>query len=555
MRKILAVCSALVLITALLVSACSSGTTTSSSAPPKSTTTASPGTSTAATSAPATTKPTTSTTSQPTTTTSPTAKQPVKGGTLKIIQTTSPKVLGYYPKMGPSDTSGVQPAYETLMTYTTNRSMEPQLAEQWIEDPAKLTITVKVRQGVKFSDGSDLNADVVVWAYNLYISTKVLQDAAKVVSITAVDQYTVLIKLTEWNNSLTLNLGWVPIFSKQAFEANGADYMNTHIIATGPFVLQEFKQDAYSIWVRNENYWGKAQGLPYLDRVEINYIPDPMTASNILQAGQADFWVNPNMQQLIALTKKGLLEQHSWASMDWSIMPNTKSDNSIWKNQKLREAIEYALDRPAIAKTIGLGFYSPLMTLASQDEWGYDPNYAGRAYNPAKAKQLLADAGYPNGLQTKLLLSQGQEDPATAIKSYLDAVGIRVDLDVADPGRFNGAVFTSGWNDLAWMFSGTGMNTLTGATAWWSPYPKSNLQSFGYRESLRTLFDQARQEQTMDGQKAAMGKIWALMADQAMVVPVYHIPTYIVAQPYVHFNYPAHGLSKWPLSTAWMDKK
>ena len=108
------------------------------------------------------------------------------------------------------------------------------------------------------------------------------------------------------------------------------------------------------------------------------------------------------MKYQAELVKKGLKRQEGYG-LPRMIYINNKDPNSKFRNKKLREAIEYALDKPSIAKALGFGYYTPLTMVAPPGEWGYDPTYKGRQYDPEKAKQLLAEAGYPNGLKIKLM--------------------------------------------------------------------------------------------------------------------------------------------------------
>ena len=121
----------------------------------------------------------------------------------------------------------------------------------------------------------------------------------------------------------------------------------------------------------------------------------------------------------------------------------------------MREAVEYALDRPAIAKTLGFGKFEALTQIVPSASPAYVPGYDPRPYNPEKARQLLSEAGYPSGFETKLLTVDYARDAAIAVQSYLAAVGIRVSVDVADLGRYYGSLFgPAGWDDLAIARSG-----------------------------------------------------------------------------------------------------
>ena len=116
----------------------------------------------------------------------------------------------------------------------------------------------------------------------------------------------------------------------------------------------------------------------------------------MMQSKAADMW-EADAKNQVDLMKKGFKRQASWPALGYSIYINTANPNSKWKDKRLREAVEYALDKEAIAKALGFGLYKPLKSLPPEGEWGYEPNYNPRPYNPAKAKELLAAAGYPTG--------------------------------------------------------------------------------------------------------------------------------------------------------------
>lgn len=487
------------------------------------------------------------------------AGQPVKGGTLKMINIYGPQVLGYNPMMGPTDDSGVFPAVERIMDYTTDRTFKPFLAKSVVEDQDKLTVTISLNQGIKFSDGTELTADVAQWNYQLLKDNKKLQYGDKVKSIEVKDKYTLILHLSEWNNLMIIGVGWVPMYSKEAFEKNGGkEWALTHVVSTGPYKLETFNRDVSISWVRNEDYWQKDKGMPYLDRIEVKFIPDATTARAMMEAGEADIWINAPAKDKADLKNKGFVVQGGWAGSQYSLMPNTETPNSKWNDIRLRQAVEYAVDRPAIAKAIGYGLYEPLTQVTPSGEWGSDPNYANRNYDPAKAKQLLAEAGYPNGLKITMVAQAatgGRNIEAEAIKGYLDAVGIQTNIDIADPGRYSAAKAKNGWEDLLLGFSTNQSNYLVSGSNWWGPNPRTKLVSVKCTPQLASLFNNALKVRTEAEQKAATEKIVKEITDEVMVIPVYHYPASIIIKPYVHTTYPKTSLSKWDFSTTWMDKK
>ena len=140
--------------------------------------------------------------------------------------------------------------------------------------------------------------------------------------------------------------------------------------------------------------------------MEVRYIPDIMTASAMMQAGEADVWTDvAAVSNVLDLQKKGF--KVNWGpGFFWALLPNSSDPNSPFAKKAVREAIEYAIDRPALAKMIGYGQFNPLTQMAPSGWPGYVQGYDPRPYNPAKAKELLKDVvGYMNTIaeQERLL--------------------------------------------------------------------------------------------------------------------------------------------------------
>ena len=380
-------------------------------------------------------------------------EKPQYGGVLRVIGSQPPQMMSYVPMMGPGDHSNIFPAGERLVDTTIDRTknggVEPVLAEKVDEDLKGLRIIWHIRKGVKFSDGSDLDADVVRWNIQQVLDAKSLPYSKYLKDMKVADKYTLVMDLTQYSNQLVPSWGWWPIITSKAAwdQASGGDlekgkeWARTHIVGTGPFVLKEYKRDDHLTWVKNPNYWRK--GRPYLDGIEVKFIPESVTARQMMEAKQADVWGAP-AKDMVEMVKKGFKKQASWPALGMAIWPNTANPKSKWQDKRLREALEYAIDKEAVAKALGFGEFKPLKSLPPAGEWGYDPNYNPRPYNPTKAKQLLAEAGYPNGLKAKLLVffTPDARDAGTALKQYLDAAGFQIDLDVANPAGSSG-VFTA----------------------------------------------------------------------------------------------------------------
>jgi peptide/nickel transport system substrate-binding protein len=481
------------------------------------------------------------------------AQEPQHGGILRIV-TPASHLTFYMPEGGPQDLTAMFPGIEALMDYTSRREIKPFLAKSVDIDEKNLTITFHLRKGIKFHDGSDLNADNVAWGFNFAKEMGRLQYGSKLKSVEILDNYTVRLHLTEYNNQLIHSFGWQFQLSKKAYTTHDKDWLRSNFVGTGPFKLVEWKRDSHIKWERNKDYWQKDR--PYLDGMEIRYVPDPVTASAMFQSKEVDMWTGVPEKDQLDLEKKGYIRRYGYAGLPAMIYLNTTDANKPLGKLKVREAIEYGIDKSAIAKALGFGYWTPLKMTAPEGEWGFDPNYKGRSYDPAKAKKLLAEAGYPNGLKLKLMAWSIPPGPAQAeaIKRYLDTAGFNIDIDIADPGRFFASVWGTGWDDMVIFFTGLDPNYLVTFQRWFSHDPATNLVSFKRSPELIALSKESITYSDEASQKAITKKLVRLIADEACIIPLWNAPAAYMVQPYVHCTYLDEGLIRWRTYDDWMEK-
>ncbi|OGO32779.1 MAG: hypothetical protein A2Z29_00805 [Chloroflexi bacterium RBG_16_56_11] len=512
-----------------------------------------------------TTKPPTSTTApQPT----PTAPQPVRGGILRIITPAGPTVLGG-PRGGPGDLAATFPGMNALLDAAADRSkgngLEPVLATSVDEDLAGKRLVIHLRKGVKFHDGTEMTADVCLFWHQYTIDTGRFWGLNLFDGMAKIDDYTYELRFKSYSNMLIQNWVWFFPTSMDAFvKGTGGstdpvvqrEWQETNVVGAGPFKLVEWVRDNHMEWTRFDDYWQKDKGLPYLDGVYYRYIPDAVTARALMEAGQADYWMAATARDQKELLDKGFKRISGWVGLVMDIYPNTSDPASDWNNRDLRYALEYALDKAAIAQALGAGLYPPLYQLAPPGEWGYDPNYPERRYDVAKAKEYLAKAGYPNGYKTTLLIGNdtAAQDAGTAIKGYLDAAGIETTLDIADPGRLAGLVWGSPQPGLAFYFSGMDITNLLTYMRWFSTDPFANVRYLGRTEEQKVIDDEAKSYPDAAGQKIATEKAFKYMNDEARLIPVYQIPSASMAQSYVHSQQFQQGFVRWQMELIWMEK-
>ena len=474
------------------------------------------------------------------------------GGVMRMITGIIPQVLGYPPEMGPQDITLAFPALEPLMSYAANNDLVPFLCEKVDIEPEKATVTFHLKKGVKFHDGSDLTAETVKWNYQISIDAKKLQYYEMVKSIDVLDEHTLRVSLTQYNNQVIHGLGYFFVISKESAERNGADWARVNCIGTGPFAFVEFKRDAHVKWARFDEYWRKDEGLPYLDGIEVRFIPDPVTASSIMETQQADMWMGPSAQYQKKLVDLGLTRQTGDAGLSCWLMPNYKRADGKWNNKNLREALEYAIDREALTKAFGYGYNVPMPLVAFSSDWGYDQNLK-RGYDPEKSRQLIKEAGYTTPVKIKILTDANGQTTATGIKGFLDAAGFDCELDVADAGRYFGSVYSTGWEDLCFASSGTDANFLVTTTRWFSP-EATVLPNFVKPPALVKMWREAIMKVSIMEQEAATKEMVKYIHDEALIIPLYRLPSSGILQPWVHSEYLKQGMSQWDMSTEWVER-
>jgi peptide/nickel transport system substrate-binding protein len=423
MKKLLVALS--ILITILVIAGCTSQTTTVS--PPSSTTTV-----------------TTSQTPQQTTTTapSPTTTTPKYGGTLRVITDRPPTVLGWPPEIALGAVTVLQSCLEPLLHATSSGEIQPWLAESYQVADDLSSITFKLKKGVKFHDGSDFNAEAAKWNLDNQIQAK-KQPYWK--SVDQLDDYTIRVNLTQWQNSILSFFAdeadsWM--VSPTAFKKNGIDYMRNNPVGTGPFKFVSFASDTGFKTIKNPDYWGKdSQGnkLPYLEALEFIFVLDPNTQLSAMKTGLADtIGVEPG-KRTADLAGIGLKISSS-LNANQILYPDTANPDSPFSNQKVREAVEYAIDREGLAKAFGYGYWKAPYQIPAFDSSTYNPNFnLDRKYDLNKAKQLMAEAGLSSGFKITMVSSPAgrNNDANTALQSNLAAIGIQAEIQVPDQPTFS----------------------------------------------------------------------------------------------------------------------
>jgi peptide/nickel transport system substrate-binding protein len=456
--------------------------------------------------------------------------------------------------MGPTERQCALPCLEPLIGGTEKGApYTPLLATAWKYSPDYKSLMLSLRKGVKFHDGTDFNAQAV--KYNLEKAKPTKSELASVSSIDVIDDYTVRLNLTQYNNLLLYNLGPAAglIASPTAIEKNGKQWAYTHPVGTGPFKFVSYQRDVSLKYEKFAGYWDK--GKPYLDGVEFIFITDPTVARMSFERGEAHVIV-PSIRDAYELSQKGF-KVSTCPYQGYPLGGDSANPASPFANKKVREAMEHAIDKEAIAKAFGYGFFIPMMQICPSDaRQSYNPRIKGRAYNPARAKELLAEAGYASGFKTKIINRQGQETEVwTAVQRYFKEVGIDAELDLADAGRYMTTIQGGEWKN----------SLLVMGLASYEPYTLTLLRSLAsrsvqYRSVARPSGwdDLLNRALAATDNKIAVSFTHALVQmafDEALVIPVYTSPAIAIKQPSIQGdNISTYHRFVWTPGEAWLSR-
>jgi len=246
-------------------------------------------------------------------------------------------------------------------------------------------------------------------------------------------------------------LFWIyPIASPKAYKEHGKDWMITHPVGTGPFKFDSMQKDVFIKWVRNDDYWQK--GLPYLDGITMKIIVDANTSRNTFISKEVDILTQipgdmldtfrnmKDVELVYPKTEVGLAGE--------GLISDSGNPKSPFYDVRVRKAISYAIDRKKIAEVLHRGFVTATNQYNVPGSWVYNPDLDPFDLNVEKAKQLLAEAGYPNGFTTTLTGTPNESKLLQAIQGYLANIGITAKINIVQTPKWNAMVITEGWEGL-----------------------------------------------------------------------------------------------------------
>lgn len=476
-----------------------------------------------------------------------------RGGILAAAISADPEGLDPHVTSAYSSFEVLINIYNTLVGADENLNITPMLAESWEVSDDNLTWTFHLREGVKWHNGRELTADDVIYSYERILDPETGSGNAwhlsLVDSMEAPNDLDVVIHLSAPSPNLLAMLAG-PMMSIVPKEIVDDGTISTHPIGTGAFRFVEYVPGDHVTLEANPDYWEK--GLPYVDGVVFKPIPDETVRVTNLLAGEVD-WVDgiPPSRVTEMATSGEVIVGKVNAGDYWYIGVNTT--RKPFDDVRVRQAIAYAIDRKEVTEAamwdIATANQGPI---PSNSFWYND--YQPYDQDLDKARQLLAEAGYPNGFDTEFMPTTAYEETVRAaqvLQAQLSQIGINAEIRtlewttwLQEEGEGNFDMYLCGW-----------LNMYDPDQYFYSQHHSGEIYNFtGYSNpKADELMEAGRVETDLAARKAIYDELQKIIIDDSPYIYLYNPAKVHAWQPYVR-GYVVYGDGAIHLKSVWLQR-
>lgn len=419
----------------------------------------------------------------------------------------------------------------------------PALAESWDISEDRLTYTFNLRENVTFHDGTPFNAEAVKFNMDRMLDENfeyyqpiaaglmrwMWQDLE---SYRVVDEYTFEIVLSQPNSEFLRRLasggsGTARFISPTSIQENGNDSVETNPVGTGPFAFERRSIGEVTVLSRNPDYWDPER-TPEIERLLFRPISEVSTRELALLSGQVDMISSPSPDSIAQLEEEGMEIVSNAVSTIYMMWVNFQEEP--FDDVRVRQAVCMALDREGMAEFHRNGFAIPATGILNFGGPGYDPDFKDCEYDPEGASELLAEAGYPDGFETRMdwTLGGGGDvntiGDAEWIQRDLAKIGIDVSIETFDNGTYWDMLGEGIREDTAFMSVSWGETSF-----FWldqviasEAIPPNGFNS-GYYDNpkIDELLAQARAARTEEEMVEYLHEVQQIIADDMAFIPYY----------------------------------
>ena len=424
--------------------------------------------------------------------------------------------------------------HDALVKPMPGQPMAPSLAESWTVSRDGLVYEFVLRRGVKFHNGEPVTAEDVKFSFERYRGTAASAFKARIAAVEVIDAQRVRFRLKQpWPDFMTYygtpatGAGW--IVPKKYLEKVGDEGFKRAPVGAGPYKFVAFNPGVELVLEANEQYWRKT---PTVRTLVFRAVPDSSTRLAMLKRGEADvaFTFRGVLAEEVRRTPGLTLKAVSASVTEWLYFAEQWDPKSPWADRRVRLAANLAIDRQGLneAETLGLSRVTASIIPRGFDFAWPAPLYE---YDPARAKRLLAEAGYPNGFDGGTLFSDVLYAPvAEAVANYFRPVGIRMVLQPIERAGFFKAVQEKRLKNVILIGSGALGNAATRLEAWVAP---GGTYVYGSYPDIEELWRELAGAPDQKSRGARLERIQRLVHDKAVFAPIWEFPSICAYGPRV----------------------
>ncbi len=414
--------------------------------------------------------------------------------------------------------------HDAMLKPMPGKAMTASLAESWSMSPDGLVYEFALRKAVRFHNGEPVTAEDVKFSFERYrgISAKVLKD--RVAAVEVVDPARVRFRLKQpWPDFMTFygtpatGAGW--IVPKKYVEKVGEDGFKKAPIGAGPYRFVSFTPGVELVLEAFSPYWRKT---PAVQRLVFKSVPDIATRLAMLKRGEADvaYAMTGEIGEDVRRTPGLTLRPTPFVSTHWLVFLDQWDPTSPWHDRRVRLAANLAVDRHAVNQAATLGFSKITGSIipTSFDFYWQPPVHP---YDAARAKQLLAEAGYPKGFEAgDFWCDAGGTEYCEPVLNYLQTAGIRSRLRPLERAGFLKAYREKQLKNIVYSLSGVFGNTATRLEAF---AVSGGIYAYGGYPDIDGLFREQAVELDRKKREALLHRIQQLIHDKAMYLPIWQL--------------------------------
>lgn len=428
-----------------------------------------------------------------------------------------------------------------------------QLAKSWKQVDDK-TMEFELRQGVKFHNGEEFDADSVVYTLNFVADPKnkavTQQNVAWIDKVEKIDKYHVRLTTKEpFPGAKEYLSTTVAIHPAKYYQEVGPKGMNAKPVGSGPYKVADYQPGKSITLERNTDYFKDSpKAQPKIGKVVIRFIPDRQTQMAEVISGGEDLIMSVPKDQADQLRAVPTLQVVNGETMRIVFMQMNILENSPapqLKDERVRRAIVHAIDRQAILKNIVGDGGAILNAICTPSQVGCTQDVPTYKYDPAQAKKLLAEAGYPNGFDIDILAYR-ERNQTEAIINYLQAVGIRAKLNFLQYAAMRDMIRAGKASITHQTWASNLVNDVSASTPVYFGFGNDDITRDA---KVKSLLDKGDHTIEAAPRAAAYKEALSIIADKAYAVPLWTLPVYYVANKDLAFKpYPDELTRFWDMS-------